>query len=157
MSRRYLAVRRLAVLIPAVLVLSIPAVASASAGSQISTAVGARAATVDAALAAARPAAVAATTRNFIWNVSDIGIGVIHVRDGSYQHGTYDSILPSGAFTDQYLGWPGTGGWYTGPGYCTQQWRAEDGVNFSPQLPDLGPGQHFIGAHTSYIVNAYHC
>jgi hypothetical protein len=151
-------VRKLAFLIlPAVLVLAMPTVASATAGSRISSAAGARPAPVDAALAAAHPTAVAAATRNFIVNASAIVLGVIHVRDGSYRHGTYDSILPAEKSTDVYLGWPGAAGWYTGPGYCTAQWRSDNGGPWSRQVPDLGSGQHFIGAHTSYIVKAYPC
>jgi hypothetical protein len=154
MSRRHLAVRRLALLSPAVLVLSIPTVASASAGSRISKATGARPAA--AALAAPRPTAVAARTRNFIWNIGKVGLGVIHVRDGHYKHGTYDTILPPGRFTDQYLGWGGTAGWYTGRGYCTIQDRSEGGP-WLDHWTGLGAGQHFIGAHTSYMVNPYRC
>jgi hypothetical protein len=154
MSRRYLAVRRLAFLmLPTVLVLSTPTVASASAGSRIPEATAARPAAVVAALTAASPTALAATTTNYIYNDSDIGLGVIHVRDGSYTHGTYDVVLAPGTFTP----WTSTAGWYTGPGYCTEQYRSDDGAPWTRQYPDLGPGQHFIGAHTSYIVYAYHC
>ncbi len=99
-------------------------------------------------------AAVAAT--NAIANQSSIGIGVIHVRDGNYSHGNYDVVLPRGQWTDLAFGWASTAGWYTGPGYCTQQWRSDSIIgSYVRQLPDLGPGQHFIGSHTSYIVIAY--
>jgi hypothetical protein len=126
-----------------------PAVASASANSQ------------DTAVAAARSARAStphlAASTNYIFNNSTIGIGVIHLHDGSYTHGTYDVILQPGGSSDLDFGWATTAGWYTGPGYCTEQWRSSDEVNFVRQTPDLGSGQHFIGASTSYIVLAYHC
>lgn len=153
--------RRLALLIlPAVLVLSMSTVASASAGSRSSGAAGARPTAVDAAMTATRPTAMAATATNYIRNKTTgvFGLGVIHVRDGSYTHGTYDAVLPSGTYTDLYFGWTTTAGWYTGPGYCTYQYRNDDGGSvFTRQLPDLGPGQHFIGSNTSYLVYVYHC
>jgi len=83
-------------------------------------------------------------------------LGVIHVRDGNYTYGTHDATLPSGSWSDLEFGWATTAGWYTGPGYCTRQFRsAEPFAMFTRQLPDLGPGQHFIGAHTFYKVEAY--
>jgi hypothetical protein len=152
--------RRLAFLIlPAVLVLSMPTGASASAGSRSSDAAGGRPAAVDAALTAALPTTMAATASNFVANgTAGVGLGVIHVRDGSYTHGTYDAVLPPNTYTSGYFGWTSTAGWYTGPGYCTYQYRNDDGGSiFTRQYPDLGPGQHFIGSHTSYLVYAYHC
>ena len=109
-----------------------------------------------------RPAVVADLPyTNYIFNKSadNIGLGVIHVRDGNYTLGTHDAVLPWGTFSDWQFGWTTTAGWYTGPGYCTQQWRL-DNSGTGPrtrQLPDLGPGQHFIGAHTVYEVRAYRC
>jgi hypothetical protein len=153
--------RRWALLIlPAVLVLSLPTVGSASVGSRSSEAAGARPAALDAAMTATRPLAMAATASNYIGNGTGggFGLGVIHVRDGSYTHGTYDAVLPSGAYTDLYFGWTSTAGWYTGPGYCTYQYRNDDGGSiFTRQLPDLGPGQHFIGSNTRYLVYVYQC
>jgi hypothetical protein len=128
-----------------VLALSTTTVASASTGFDASETTG------------AHPAAATATTTNFIWNVSAIGIGAIHVHDGNYTHGAYDALLSSGASTDLEFNWASAAGWYTGPGYCTALQRSDDlGLHWSHQDP-LGPGQWFIGAHTSYMVSAYRC
>jgi hypothetical protein len=99
------------------------------------------------------------TATNAIGNQSSIGLGVIHVRDGSYARGEYDAVLGAGQWTDLAFGWSSTAGWYTGPGYCTAQWRSDTGIGgpYHRQLPDLGAGQHFIGGATSYIVVAYRC
>lgn len=97
---------------------------------------------------------------NYILNgsSSNVGLGVIHVRDGNYTFGNYDEVLQVGTDTNLAFGWATTAGWYTGPGYCTQQLRSDDGGHsFTRQSPDLGPGQHFIGSNTIYIVNAYRC
>jgi hypothetical protein len=150
MENRMKRLMRLVLLtLPVALALAVPTVASASANSQ------------DAAVAAAQSARAGAphlaASTNYIFNDSSIGIGTIHVQDGSYTHGTYDAILQPGGSTDLDFGWATTAGWYTGPGYCTEQWRSSDEVNFVRQTPDLGSGQHFIGASTSYIVLAYHC
>lgn len=136
--------------LPVALALAVPTVASASANPQ------------DAAVAAAQSARASAphlaASTNYIFNeTSNLGIGVIHQKDGSYTHGTYDAVLQPNGSTDLNFGWTTTAGWYTGPGYCTAQWRSSDEVNFVRQTPDLGAGQHFIGASTSYIVLMYHC
>ena len=104
----------------------------------------------------------AAGYTNFIANPGDSAwsgnLGVIHLKDGSYTHGTYDALLPIGDDTYDYFGWSTTSGWYTGPGYCTIQFRSDDGGStWTRQVPDLGPGQHFIGGGTSYLVYPYPC
>lgn len=116
-------------------------------------------ATVDTqSIAASLTVPAAATFTNFISNGWNRAIGVIHVKDGSYTHGTYDAALPAGDDTFDTFGWSTTAGWYTGPGFCTAQLRSNDGGNtWSQQVPDLGSGQHFIGANTSYIVVPYNC
>jgi hypothetical protein len=103
-----------------------------------------------------RPHSVGST--NYVDNQTPgIDLGVLHTTEGPHMFGNYDALLPPAESTDLYLGWTTTAGWYIGPGYCTEQWRSEDEVNFVRQLPDLGSGQHFIGTHTSYLVTAYHC
>ncbi|WP_334626429.1 hypothetical protein [Micromonospora sp. CPCC 205539] len=94
---------------------------------------------------------------NYIYNEWGGGLGVIHVRDGKYTHGTYDAVLPSGQWSDWYFGWANTAGWYTGANHCTVQYRSDGGGPWYRQLPDLGPGQHFIGLQTSYAVTVYDC
>jgi hypothetical protein len=104
------------------------------------------------------PAAAAVNWTNFISNGWTADIGVIHVKDGSYTLGNYDARLPSGDDTVDTFGWSTTAGWYTGPGFCTSQLRSDDrGATWSQQLPDLGSGQHFIGANTSYILVVHSC
>jgi len=113
--------------------------------------------------AAAKPAAPAAAVpaadeTNFIWNNSGIGRGVIHVKDGNYADGLYDAVLEAQGATDANYGWTTVAGWYTGPGYCTEQWRSDPNTQgWNRQLPDLGSCQHFIGATTSYEAVLYHC
>jgi hypothetical protein len=86
------------------------------------------------------------------------GLGVIHYSYGPHRYGSYDAILPGWAATYGEFGWSTTAGWYTGPGYCTVQLRSDDdGLHWARQYPDLGSGQHFIGAHTSYEVEPYRC
>lgn len=93
---------------------------------------------------------------NAIYNMSTgYGLGVIHIQDGAYTYGNYDAILPPQSWSDVQFMWITTAGWYTGPGYCTRQWRSTDGQTWTPQYPDLGPGQHFIGLSTYYRVEAY--
>ncbi|WP_163568784.1 right-handed parallel beta-helix repeat-containing protein [Fodinicola feengrottensis] len=108
-------------------------------------------------IATASPASagIAATTSatNTIINGTTINIGVIHVKDGSYAHGQYDVALPPDDDTAGNLGWSTTAGWYTGPGYCTVQYRWDANYPiWRVQKPDLGPGQHFIGPDTSYQI-----
>ncbi|HJP77064.1 MAG TPA: hypothetical protein VJ914_22540 [Pseudonocardiaceae bacterium] len=99
-----------------------------------------------------------ATYTNFVSNAWTGGLGVIHVQDGSYTYGTYDAVLPASDDTFDTFGWSTTAGWYNGPGRCSSMLRSDDGGNsWTQQFPDLGPGQHFIGAYTSYIVATYVC
>ncbi|SEF04028.1 hypothetical protein SAMN05216489_09857 [Streptomyces sp. 3213] len=107
---------------------------------------------------AAAAKAAAASGTNYIGNASGIGLGVMHIKDGVYTQGSYDAVLPANEWTNQAFGWANAAGWYTGPGYCTEQLRSDDGgVTWTRQLPDLGPGQHFIGSATDYDVLMYHC
>ncbi|GAA5183544.1 hypothetical protein GCM10023322_23070 [Rugosimonospora acidiphila] len=97
---------------------------------------------------------------NYILNCTyEFGLGVMHLKDNAYTHGTYDAALPGeGAATDTYFGWQNAAGWYNGPGYCTSQARSDDGGRtWRWQEPDLGPGQHFIGGATDYQVFSYKC
>ena len=111
----------------------------------------------------ARAAAVAPafSPTNLIYNATqNLPLGVIQKQDGSYADGNYDAVLQPFEFTSSTLHWTTAAGWYTAPGYCTQQWRSSDpwtGVPFVRQLPDLGAGRHFIGAFTSYEVSTYRC
>ncbi|GIF13572.1 hypothetical protein FHX34_105695 [Actinoplanes teichomyceticus] len=96
---------------------------------------------------------------NTIGNASAIGIGVIGAKDGNYNvPNKYDYVLPVNMYTHDRFGWNTTGGFYTGPNYCTWQLRSDDhGVTWYRQYPDLGSGVHLIGANTSYIVTSYSC
>jgi hypothetical protein len=82
---------------------------------------------------------------------------VIGQKDGVYNEpGKYDYVLPKNEMTHSRYGWDTSGGWYTGPGYCTYQLRSDDhGATFKLQSPDLGPGLHLIGSTTSYAVRSY--
>ncbi|SEG91678.1 hypothetical protein SAMN05216223_12450 [Actinacidiphila yanglinensis] len=107
-------------------------------------------------VAAAKAAAAAGT--NFIGNDNSIGLGVMHIKDGVYTQGAYDAVLPAEDNTEDAFGWANAAGWYLGPGYCSAQLRSDDGgADWYQQTPDLGPGQHFIGSATDYIVVMYHC
>jgi hypothetical protein len=109
-------------------------------------------------LTASPAVSAVASYTNFITNAWSGGLGVIHVKDGTYTHGTYDALLPPNNNTVDAFGWSTTAGWYAGPGYCTSQLRSDDrGNTWYWQLPDLGSGQHFIGANTSYVVFPYRC
>ncbi len=93
---------------------------------------------------------------NFIGNNSPtIGLGVIHVRDGNYTNGTYDTVLRPGQRTSDF--WATVAGYYIGTGYCAMVW-IED---FDPGTIDyptyVGAGQHFIPLSRSVWVKAYRC
>lgn len=107
-------------------------------------------------VAAAKAAAAAGT--NYIGNDSLLGLGVMHIQDGVYTQGSYDAVLPADSYTNGVFGWANAAGWYLGPGYCSAQLRSDDGgVTWHPQNPNLGPGQHFIGSTTDYVVAMYRC
>jgi hypothetical protein len=144
-----------AVILSSVLPASLASASAATSGSWVA----ANRQSAQAALlsfAAAHPAGTLAAG-NFIGNAWSGNLGVIHVRDGSYTHGTHDAALPPDRYTDRHFGWANTAGWYVGANYCTAQLRSDDGGPWHQQLPDLGPGQHFICSSTSYIVAAYRC
>jgi len=95
---------------------------------------------------------------NNVYNPSTITIGVIHVEHSvynTYRLGLYDALLSPNETTYGQFGWLTTAGFYTGPGYCTSVWRSDNGGPWTRQLPDLGPGQHFIGPHTTYFIRPY--
>ncbi|WP_229068662.1 hypothetical protein [Actinoplanes sp. DH11] len=96
---------------------------------------------------------------NYVYNGWHGAIGVIRKKraDGQYQEGWYDRKLPAYRFSDTYFAWGTTGGWFTGQGYCTVQYRSDNGGLSYRQSPDLGAGQHFIGATTTYFVYPYAC
>jgi hypothetical protein len=102
------------------------------------------------------PAQAADGHVNFILNdpQSQVAVGVIHLKDYNYGHGTYDVTIAANISTFD-VGWQETAGWYTGPNYCTQQYRSDFGGPFHRQEPDLGPGIHYIGPDTSYDIYVY--
>lgn len=156
--RRGVAVRAAVMVLPAVLLLSLATVARASAPA--SSLVHANRAEAEEALRAAvqQGFTLPSWATNTIGNASGVGFGVIDDRDGQYNRGNYDEILGFELWTHEYYRWVTTAGWYTGPGYCTAQMRSDDrGATWYRQYPDLGAGQHFIGARTSYFVTAYRC
>ncbi len=105
------------------------------------------------------PAESASYVTNSVGNSSIIAVGVIGQKDGVYKvPGKYDERLQPQMWSHSQFGWNTTGGWYTGPGYCTAQMRSDDhGKTWRDQLPDLGPGVHLIGPNTSYALYAYPC
>lgn len=95
---------------------------------------------------------VCSNPTNEIFNISSIGLGVFPVGSTTQN---YTNVLPAGGVTCQ-LGYTTAGGWYNGPGYCSEQWRWDNGgPGWVRQSPDLGQGQHRIGSTTSYQVKAY--
>jgi photosystem II stability/assembly factor-like uncharacterized protein len=157
--------RLLLLALPVIAALGLAGVANAApAKTHASNVADSRAAALARAESMVRNTAVrpAAGYTNYIANPGDNlwsgGLGVIHVKDGSYTYGNYDALLPTGTDTYDYFGWSTTSGWYTGPGYCTIQFRSDDGGStWTRQVPDLGSGQHFIGGGTSYLVYPYPC
>ncbi|MCO1593718.1 hypothetical protein M8C17_00870 [Micromonospora sp. RHAY321] len=102
-------------------------------------------------LAVAAPASAAS---NYILNASNIGVGVIHVRDGNYTRGNYDTVLAAGHRTSEF--WANAAGYYIGPGYCGYEWILTGG---SWLLTDdsVDPGQHFISTTQTIRVVAERC
>lgn len=76
-----------------------------------------------------------------------------------YQPGVSNySLLSFGQRTDTSAGlsWNTAAGWFVGSGWCTVQFRKDSGSpDIVRQLPDLGPGSHFIGKDTSYFIYPY--
>ncbi|MEU6852515.1 hypothetical protein ABZ901_21655 [Actinacidiphila alni] len=107
---------------------------------------------------AAVKAAAAAGVENLILDGSSIGIGVIHLHDGVYTHGTYDVVLPAGADTMTAFGWANTAGWFMGDHYCAHVERSTDqGENWT-HLPDnYDYGLHVIESNADYIITQYRC
>lgn len=108
------------------------------------------------------PAAAAsinvATNSVYNWSAGSTGIGVIRYQDHISANGKYDAVLGVPNGTAQTLGWLTTSGFYVGPGYCVDAYRHDNGLSGSfPFQGTFGAGRHFIGAHTSYILEAYRC
>ncbi|GAA2615798.1 hypothetical protein [Paractinoplanes durhamensis] len=60
-----------------------------------------------------------------IYNASDIGIGVVHLADGKCTHGTYDTILQPGRYTESDIGWTEVAGAYIGAGYEADEYTSQ--------------------------------
>ncbi|MEU4425955.1 hypothetical protein AB0F81_35500 [Actinoplanes sp. NPDC024001] len=100
-------------------------------------------------------AAHAAPYTNYIHNDSATGgrLGIIINRNST---ANYDALLPDVQNTYDYFNLRTVAGWYTGPGYCSRQWRKDfPNSPFYRQWPNLGPGRHLIGSTTTYIVSTY--
>lgn len=94
---------------------------------------------------------------NYIMNsstISNLRLGIIHVKDGNYTHGTYDTLLNRLHRSNEY--WSNTAGYYIGPGYCAQEWRLDNTGTFD-YLRDVPAGQHFISTTQTYAIVAYRC
>ena len=86
-----------------------------------------------------------------ITNVSSVGIGVIHLGDGSCAHGTYDQILPPGKNTRDYFHWTEVTGAYIGDGYkCTQ---GINGVYDGPYLGSIWLLEPYSGG--DWVINSW--
>ncbi|MFG1920266.1 hypothetical protein [Micromonospora sp. NPDC048898] len=112
-----------------------------------------KAAAVGAALGMAATLAVsapAAAASNYIHNVSNLGLGVIHVQDGNYTHGNYDVVLPKGQKTTIY--WANAAGYYIGPGYCAYVWELTGG-SWVLTNDNVRPGQHYISTTRTIKVD----
>jgi hypothetical protein len=83
---------------------------------------------------------------SYISNQTTIGIGVMHVRDGRYDMGAYDAILPSGQRTDTYFGWVSGEGVYVGSGGCVKL-RYWTGSGWAPGGTYYGPAQIWPDQH----------
>ncbi|MCG5468901.1 hypothetical protein LADH09A_002801 [Micromonospora sp. LAH09] len=86
--------------------------------------------------------------------ISNLRLGIIHVRDGNYTRGTYDTLLDHLHRSNEY--WDNTAGYYIGPGYCAEEWRL-DNTGIFDYLRDVGAGQHFISTTQTYAIIAYRC
>ncbi|MCG5435373.1 hypothetical protein [Micromonospora foliorum] len=89
-------------------------------------------------LAVAAPASAAS---NDILNGSKIGVGVIHVRDGNYTRGNYDTVLAAGHRTSEF--WANAAATTSVPATAVTNGPSPAG---SWLLTDdsLDPGQHYI-------------
>jgi hypothetical protein len=146
---------------------AVVAVLAAVAGLTAATASAGQAATPAAPATVAVPIQVQplAVATNTIYNYSDIKIGVIQNLGQPHAFGHYDALLPAkvsnsaGTFVSNshdYWGWPTTGGFYIGPGYCADLYRHDFGLTGPWQFQGrIGPGEHPIGSNTSYRVYAF--
>ncbi|GAA4606501.1 hypothetical protein BJY16_005863 [Actinoplanes octamycinicus] len=99
----------------------------------------AAAATVVATLAlTSTPVKATPDGRNYVYNGSSLGLGVMHLFDGHYGSGKYDQVLPAYQRSDvRFPTWSTTEGVYIGPGYCAQisvRWNANLEWNRNPDI-----------------------
>jgi hypothetical protein len=66
-----------------------------------------------------------------IYNMGNVGIGVVY--NWSYPN-RYDAVLPVGRSTSGMYGWAYAVGFYTGPGWCTNYYVSGEGGNDSTGL-----------------------
>ena len=98
-----------------------------------------------------------ATNTIYNWTYGT-GIGVIRVADNDYLFGNYDAALPGWQATWQDFQWTTTAGFYVGPGYCVNAFRHDHGLSGAFTFQGtFGAGRHYIGANTSYILEARRC
>ncbi|MDR7276354.1 hypothetical protein [Catenuloplanes atrovinosus] len=75
-------------------------------------------------------------------NTSEISVGAIQAKDGSYRHGTYDDLIPPGRFS----GYASTAGVYVGPGWCIRIRYWTSGTEQNPPQPhQLGDPRIYQG------------
>ncbi|MGW5560553.1 hypothetical protein ACWER9_25435 [Micromonospora sp. NPDC003944] len=116
-----------------------------------------KAITVGAALSTAATLAVAtpaSAASNYILNASNLGLGVIHVQDGNYTHGNYDTILPANRSTTDF--WANAAGYYIGSGYCGWVWTLSGG-DWLLTDDNVRPGKHFIPTTRTIRVDVRRC
>lgn len=109
----------------------------------------------------AAPAQAGPDGRNYIWNDGQYnvgGIGVIHIWDGDYTQGLYDTVLGQNRYSSsEPIGWSYTEGFYIGPGYCAQIWyeyyQDDDWTRYSEDIH--GPYQYHVSRYWYWMVRPY--
>ncbi|MEV6345644.1 hypothetical protein [Actinoplanes sp. NPDC051851] len=104
------------------------------------------------------PAQANSAGTNYILNGGGIGVGVMHLWDGSYTQGSYDVVLSAGGYSSSAFGWSYTEGFYIGSGYCSQVWyRYTTSDSWARYGSDVGSGQHYTSRYYYWKVVPYAC
>lgn len=85
-----------------------------------------------------------------ITNLGSVGIGVVHLADGTCTHGTYDVILPVNEDTYHNIGWNEVSAAYVGSGFKVAWYWKEGGItrvgNGPCYVPNVDGGNLVVGA-----------
>jgi hypothetical protein len=101
--------------------------------------------------ATAQPAEAWVIGHPGLYNMGQVGIGVVHYWPG------YDAVLPVGRSTYGLYGWDEAKGFWTGAGYCTNYYYSGPGYEYYYRWTVRGPAEASIPWHQDGAVYSYLC